>query len=125
MNKQTVSRGRILMISAVATLAPLAGASAGSNPETGAFYDFGRTLVTRAQGAAGPTRSDNPSGNWQAGNPELGAFYRSSELGGGAQTKPRGMAGPIRTGDPLGAPSVASLAANPEAGSFYNLSTPR
>lgn len=123
MNKYTVSRGRILIISAVAALAPLAGASAGSNPETGAFYDFGRTQDTKVQGAAGPIRSDEPANRWQAVNPELGAFYRASDFGGGSQAIARGMAGPIRTDDLVETPAVASLAANPEAGSFYHFST--
>lgn len=123
MNEHTVSRGRILILSALAALAPLAGAYADSNPETGAFYDFGRTQGTSVQGAAGPIRSPELSDHWQAGNPELGAFYRASDFGGGAQPVPRGMAGPIRSDGPSGTPAVAPLAANPEAGSFYHLST--
>jgi len=122
MNKQTVSRGHILIIAAVAALAPLASASAESNPETGAFYNFGVAQDTRARGAAGPIGSDDPSGSWQAGNPELGAFYRPQDLGGAAQTKARGMAGPVRTYDSVGINGVASLADNPESGRFYSTS---
>lgn len=122
MNKQSFSRGHVLIIAAVSALVPLASASAEPNPETGAFYNFGAAQETKARGAAGPIRSDDPSGSWQAGNPELGAFYGAHGFGGAAQTKARGVAGPVRTDDAEGINGVASLAGNPETGRFYSTS---
>jgi hypothetical protein len=115
MNKQALIRGHTLIFAAVAALAPLAAASAGSNPETGAFYDFG----AQVRGAPGPIRSDEPSPTWQATNPELGAFYRAQDFGPAPQ---RGDKGPIGSDDPSGMAGGAAHPRNPETGAFYNLS---
>jgi hypothetical protein len=115
MNQRTLPRGGTLIVAVFAALAPLAAASAGTNPEVATFYtldrDLGGAPGTASRGAQGPMRTDDPSGAWQADNPELGAFYTLAAA--------RGAQGPVRTDDPSGMAADPGRASNPELGSFY------
>jgi hypothetical protein len=110
MNQRILPRGRVLIAAVFATLAPLATASAGTNPEEGAFYTLDRDLGS-APGAKGPIRTDDPPGAWHAGNLELGSFYHAQD-----SDQVRGAKAPIRTDNPSG---IVARAGNPELGSFY------
>jgi len=134
MHKQVVANGRVLMIAALATLAPLTMARAEYNAEVGAFYtlnqEHGEAVAAKPGVAAARSGTADASAiaasAGPALNPELGSFYSlGRDLAKRADRKLRGAAGPVRADDYVYAEAPGWHPVNPEEGTFYNLSAMR